>query len=92
MRQNQLDSFNLLFPEFINQILSSRQDRENTSILKPKDSGPTKIDINISLSNNNIQKSISDSYSKELPPALIEDLEYLIATFVKDVAGVYGQE
>lgn len=85
------DSFNQLFNDFINQISSSRLDLVESSTLKPKASGPTKIDINITLSNNNTQSVTSVSYSNELAPDSVRDLKSLIEIFVRDVEEEFGQ-
>lgn len=49
-------------------------------------------DINIYLSSNNIRNSTSVSYSKELTPALKEEVLQLIETFVRDVDEVFSEE
>ena len=50
-----------------------------------------KIDINISLSDNNIQSSMSASFSNDLDKKSREALQPLIETFVKDVAEVFSK-
>jgi hypothetical protein len=62
------------------------------SLLNQRDCGPTKIDINISLLNNNTQTLISGSFSNESLIESVRVLEYRTETFVRDVEEVYGQE
>jgi hypothetical protein len=84
-----------LFPswkEVIFPISSLGLELGETSMLKPRGSGRTTIDINISLSSNSTQSLTSDSFSKELPTESVKDLQLLIETFVKDVEEVYSKE
>lgn len=89
------DLYFSLFPQLTDPIspISFLEPRwESTYTLKPKDDGKTTIDINIFLSDNNIQNSTSVSYSKELPTESVRALQQLIKTFVRGVEEVYGKD
>lgn len=69
-----------------------RQKLVNRYISRSKDDGITTIDINISLSGNNIQSSISDSYSAELEIDSQREVQELTEMYVKAVATVFSKE
>lgn len=81
-----------LWEDITRQISQSRNRMVDFSSWKPKDDGSTKIDINISLSNSNIQNLTYDSFSAMLTPESVKEVQQLIETFVKDVAEVFGKE
>ncbi len=74
--------------------LTSPYEREavNTSSLRPKGHGTTRIDISISLSNNNIQNKTSVSFSKEQDKGLEKVLRQLTETYVMAVDEGFSKE
>ena len=63
----------------------------DVSMLKPRGSGTTKIDINICLYDNNTQTSTSVSYSKEQDSVLGREVRRLTETYVKAVEEVFSR-
>ncbi len=61
------------------------------SILRPKDSGISRIEINTSLFYNNTQNSTSDSFSAILSPELVKEAQLATETYVQEMAGVFGR-
>lgn len=70
---------------FTHLISASEREAVNESLLKPRGSGTTKIDINISLSNNNIQQKTSVSFSREQDVELEKVLKQLTEMYVTGV-------
>ncbi len=70
---------------FTHLISPSEREAVNELLSKPRESGTTKIDINISLSNNNIQQKTSVSFSKEQDVELEKVLKQLTEMYVTGV-------
>lgn len=63
----------------------------DTSMWRPRESGTTRIDINISLSSNNTQSTTSVSYSSEQSSGLEKEARQLTETYVKAMEEVFSK-
>lgn len=91
MRRRPYDTQFLPWNDPIDLILSYVGKTEAPSILKPKDSGISRIGINTSLFYNNTQNSTSDSFSAILSPASVKEVQQLTETYVQALAEVFGK-
>lgn len=90
-----IKEFHTLFPKFDDftyQISSFANQMADTSMWKPRDDGPSRIDVNISLYDSNGQTSTSVSFSRELPTESVEPVRSLTETYVRDVEEVLSKE
>lgn len=68
-----------------------KQHLADFSMWSPKDDGPTKTDLNISLSGPNIPNSIYVSYSAIVTPELQKEVESLTRMYVQAMEEVFSK-
>lgn len=89
-----IDVSDFLFPQFGERTYrtsSSKRKTEAKSSSKSKEGGPSTIDVNISLYDNNIQKLTSVSFFNELPTHSVSRAKQLTATYVKEMEEVISK-
>lgn len=69
----------------------SNYHQEEESTWRPRESGTTKIDINICLYDDNTQSTTSVSYSSEQDRELGKEVQRLTETYVKDVEEAFSK-
>ena len=89
-----LSRLNIQYPLWytnINPISSFLDHLENRFLSNAKDSGQTRIDINIDLYSNNTQNSTSDSFSATLGTESVKEVQLLTELYVRAVEEVFGR-